>query len=159
MLESYICTWVSTERWMDWNSHWNKQGKDLQPFVKAGKQIQALSYLGHTPYGTREDGFFCYASARLAGFVWSGGRSIAGSGVDELYRLRLGKPLTDEKEENGVHYRLFERGLVAVNPERDKAARFTLDAPAPHQAPVRHLRRGRCPVGTASLQVGSEETR
>jgi hypothetical protein len=130
MLESYICTWVSTERWFDWTSHWNKVGKDLQPFVKAGKQIQALSYLGHTPYGIREDALFCYASARLAGFVWSGG--TVNDETADLYRLRLGKPLTDETEKDGLHYRVFERGLIAVNPDKQKGARLALgpDIPA-----------------------------
>jgi len=130
MLESYICTWVSKDRWFDWNDHWNKAGKDLQPFVRAGKQIQALSYLGHTPYGVREDGFFCYASARLAGFVWNGG-PLSSVDLADLYRIRLGKPLTDECEENGVHYRVFERGFVAVNPDKEKAAPITIGAPMP----------------------------
>ncbi len=130
MLESYICTWVSTERWFDWHDHWNKAGKDLQPYVKAGKQIQALSYLGHTPYGVFEDALFCYASARLAGFVWSSG-PIPNDDVARLHRLRLGKALTEEQEENGIHYRVFERGMVAVNPDRDMPARITIGPPMP----------------------------
>ncbi len=133
MLESYICTWVSTDRWFDWTTHWNKAGKDLQPYVKAGKQIQALSYLGHTTYGVREDAFFCYASARLAGFVWNGGTSLANPDTADLYRLRLGAPLTDELEENGVHYRVFEAGMVAVNPDKERAASITLAPPIPTQ--------------------------
>jgi hypothetical protein len=131
MLESYICTWVSKERWFDWQTHWNKAGQDLQPLVRAGKQIQALSYLGHTPYGVREDALFCYASARLGGFVWNGGLPISHPDVADLYRLRLGKPLTDEREEKGAHYRLFERGLVAVNPDRSATRQITLGSPAP----------------------------
>ena len=131
MLESYICTWVSKDRWFDWKTHWNKAGKDLQPYVKAGKQIQALSYLGHTPYGIREDAFFCYASARLAGFVWNGGQPLSNPETAALYRLRLGKPLTDERDENGVHYRVFERGLVAVNPDKGTNASITLAPPMP----------------------------
>jgi len=131
MLESYICTWVSTERWMDWSGHWNKAGKDLQPYVLAGKQIQALSYLGHTPYGVREDAFFCYASARLAGFVWNGGVPISNPEVADLHRLRLGRPRTAELEDSGVHYRVFENGFVAVNPDKEKPATITLDAAVP----------------------------
>jgi len=131
MLESYICTWVSKERWFSWPDHWHKQGVDLQPFVRAGKQIQALSYLGHTPYGVREDGFFCYASARLAGFVWNGGRSLSDPDTAILYQIRLGKPLDDEREENGVFYRVFERGMVAVNPDREKPGAITVAAPIP----------------------------
>ncbi|HOJ33039.1 MAG TPA: putative glycoside hydrolase [Candidatus Hydrogenedentes bacterium] len=125
MLESYICTWVSNDRWFDWKDHWHKAGVDLQDFVRAGKQIQALSYLGHTPYGVREDAFFCYASARLAGFVWSGG-SPSDENVADLYRLRLGKACGPEQEQNGVYYRVFERGMVAVNPDKENAREIDL---------------------------------
>jgi hypothetical protein len=130
MLESYICTWVSTDRWFDWDAHWHKAGTDLQGVVKAGKQIQALSYLGHTPYGVREDAFFCYASARLAGFVWSGG-SPSDPNVADLYRLRLGKALGDEVQQNGVWYRVFERGMVALNPSKEQSAEIDLVSPIP----------------------------
>jgi len=118
MLESYICTWVSKERWFDWHKHWHEFGKTLKPHLAAGKQIQALSYVGHTPYGIKEDSYFCYATARLAGFVWSGGSLQKGNPASLLYQIRLGKPLGDEKESNGVYYRLFEKGMVAVNPEK-----------------------------------------
>lgn len=128
MLESYICTWVSTDRWFDWDTHWNKVGKDLQPYIGAGKQIQALSYLGHTAYGIREDALFCYATARLAGFVWNGGLN---ANTIDLYQIRLGKPRTEELEQGCVHYRVFERGFVAVNPDRTSAAQWIPDADFP----------------------------
>jgi len=131
MLESYICTWVSTDRWFDWRSHWHDQGVKLQPFVRAGKQIQALSYLGHTPYGVREDAFFCYASARLAGFVWNGGRPLSDPDTAILYQIRLGPPLGPEREQNGIYYRLFDRGLVAVNPDKQKSGAITIAPPIP----------------------------
>jgi len=57
MLEGYICGWASVDRWFDWKTRWNRMGKEL-PFWKAGKQILALSYIGHTPYGMKEDAFF-----------------------------------------------------------------------------------------------------
>ncbi len=131
MLESYICTWVSKDRWFDWRTHWHKQGTELQPFVRAGKQIQALSYLGHTPYGVREDALLCYATARLAGFVWNGGMPLSNPDTAILYQIRLGRPLGDEQEENGVCYRLFQRGLVAVNPDKEHGAQITIKPPAP----------------------------
>lgn len=130
MLESYICTWASKERWFDWKTHWHEQGVKLQPYLKAGKQVQALSYLGSTPYGVREDAFFCYATARLAGFVWTSG-STGDPDVAPLHQLRLGKPLSDEVEENGIYYRPFEAGLVAVNPDKVKKGFITLKPPIP----------------------------
>jgi hypothetical protein len=131
MLESYICTWVSKERWFDWKTHWHEQGVKLRPYLAAGKQVQALSYLGHTPYGVKEDAFFCYATARLAGFVWNGGVALSNPDVAPLYRLRLGKPLGDEKEESGVYWRAFEAGLVAVNPDRKKDGLIAVKPPIP----------------------------
>ena len=131
MLESYICTWVSKDRWFDWGKHWHDQGVKLQPFIKAGKQIQALSYLGHTPYGLREDGFFCYASARLAGLVWNGGRPLSDPETAVLYQIRLGPPLGPEQEQNGVFYRYFDRGMVALNPDKSKAGSIKIGPPAP----------------------------
>ncbi len=107
------------------------QGVKLQPFIKAGKQIQALSYLGHTGYGVREDAFFCYASARLAGFVWNGGRPLSDPETAILYQIRLGPPLGPEQEQNGVFYRLFDRGLVALNPDKTKPATLTLPESIP----------------------------
>jgi hypothetical protein len=130
MLESYICTWVSKDRWQDWNTHWNQTGKSLGPYLKSGKQVLALSYLGHTPYGVKQDAFFCYASARLAGFVWNGG-PLSNQDTAPLYRLRLGKPLSEEREEGGVHLRLFERGFVAVNPDKQQSKSISLAAPIP----------------------------
>ena len=131
MLESYICTWASKERWFDWNGHWHQRGVALQPFIKAGKQIQALSYLGHTTNGVREDAFFCYASARLAGFVWNGGRPLSDPDTAILYQIRLGPPQGPELQEKDVYFRLFERGLVAVNPNKQQPCTFTLPASAP----------------------------
>jgi hypothetical protein len=71
---------------------------------------------------TREDAFFCYASARLAGITWYGAMSDAG--VADLFRVRLGPPLTSEITEplnaappTCVFYRVFERAVVAVNPD------------------------------------------
>ncbi len=130
MLESYICTWVSKERWFDWKTHWHAQGVKLRPYLEAGKQVQALSYLGHTPYGVKEDAFFCYATARLAGFVWNGG-SLGQPETAALYRLRLGQPLGDEVEENGVYWRAFQAGLVAVNPDRNQQGFVTVKPPIP----------------------------
>ncbi len=131
MLESYICTWVSKDRWFDWHKHWHESGIKLQPHIRAGKQIQALSYVGHTSYGVREDAFFCYATARLAGFVFNAGRPISDPETAILYQIRLGPPLGPEQEQDGVFYRLFAAGIVAVNPDKAKSATWTLPASAP----------------------------
>jgi Hypothetical glycosyl hydrolase family 15 len=135
MLEAYICTWTHSDRWPDW-PYWDEAGQKLQPKLKEGKQIQALSYLGHTAYGIREDAFFCYASARLAGFVWTcgwnGGLPLSNPDTAALYRIRLGKPLAPEAvSPDGVHYRVFERGMVAVNPDNKNAGTIAVGPPMP----------------------------
>lgn len=131
MLESYICTWVSKDRLPDWKTNWHAQGAKLRPLLEAGKQVQALSFLGHTPYGVKEDAFFCYATARLAGFVWAGEGAFMRSETASLYRLSLGKPLNEEVEEGGVYWRAFEKGLVAVNSDRERAGTVTIKPPIP----------------------------
>ena len=134
MLESYICQGGGApEEWVT-NGFWgfaHDQGTVLHNLVASGKAILALSNL---PFNnppqviSRTDGrdhaFFCYATARLAGFVWNGGKAISYASpvgdtqpyADDLYRLRLGKSSSGEILENGVYYRIFEAGLVAVNP-------------------------------------------
>ena len=129
MLESYIVSWASPDRQLDWRGHWHAQALALQPLLAAGKQIQALSYLGHTPHGILEDAFFTYASARLAGFVWNGGLALDQPDAAILYQIRLGRPLGPEAEEDGVFFRAFERGFVALNPDQSRAGTITIKPP------------------------------
>ncbi len=117
MSESYICTWVATDRWGDWHKNWNGLDKKLP----AGKQVCCLSYLGHdTKHSFKDDVFFCYASARLMNFIWGAGYDKAKVGDDSAMRtingLTVGQPTAPEAVDDGVHYRLFKNGLVAVNP-------------------------------------------
>jgi hypothetical protein len=135
MLESYICSWAWPDRGekagYTWDV-WQKKGANLRGVLKDGKQVQALSYLGVTPYGVREDAFFCYATARLAGFVWNGGLPLSTPDTAALYRIRLGRPLTGETvSPAGVHYRVFERGVVAVNPDKANSLSFPVGPPMP----------------------------
>lgn len=131
MSESFICTWVSEKRWGEWLKSWN--GIDKK--VPAGKQVCCLSYLGHNKQqSVKEDAFFCYASARLMNFIWGTGydRNIVkdDSAIRKLFSIRLGRPETVEKEREGVHYRQFQFGLVAVNPT-DMEKRLVVADPIP----------------------------
>jgi hypothetical protein len=63
--------------------------------------------------------------------VWNGGRPLSDPETAILYQIRLGPPLGPEQEQNGVFYRLFDRGLVAVNPDKTKPATLTLPASVP----------------------------
>lgn len=110
MIESYICTYVSKTRWHDWDRilSFEKQwggGPD---------QIVTLSYIGSTANSPREDAFYCYACARLSGFLWADWYSKFDSYKD-LFTVRLGKA-TGKMVPGPVYYRTFEHGIVAVNP-------------------------------------------
>jgi len=119
MAESYICTWVSDTRWLDWHNHWNAMGRKVSKWLEKGKTVLALSYLGHTKNPVKDDAYFCYCSARLSGFIWSaGGDVLKGNPAEILYDIRLGEPVEPEREADGVHYRIFQNGIVAVNPEK-----------------------------------------
>jgi hypothetical protein len=88
----------------------------LQSYLGIGRPILVISAFG--PNKPREDAFLCYVSARLAGLAWySLNADPWDASVADLYRLNLGQPLTLELpgSASGVSFRVFERGLVAVN--------------------------------------------
>jgi len=131
MSESYICTWVATDRWGDWHKNWN--GIDKK--IPAGKQVCCLSYLGHdTNHSLKDDAFFCYASARLMNFIWGAGYSPEKVKDDRavrlLYSLTVGQPVSQEEVADEVHYRRFKNGIVAVNPT-DQERRLELQGGFP----------------------------
>lgn len=117
MIESYICTWASKTRWHNWDRilRWAKDWGD------GPDQIVTLSYIGQTSYTPREDAFYCYACARLSGFLWADWYSKFDDYKD-LFSLRLGNPTTKLQQHGQVYYRTFEHGIVAVNPGSETAS-------------------------------------
>jgi hypothetical protein len=124
MFEAYICGPGRTSHYSDNSIYptWAEVGRLAQPYLAAGRQILVISIIDNRDPCTgnqdlakdRADAFFCYANARLAGFVWF--RGSLGRGADDLSLLRLGRPVTGElADPSGVLFRVFERGLVAVN--------------------------------------------
>jgi len=115
MLESYICTWASKVRWhnesqlLDYQRTWGPQADKGHPLI-------ALSYIGHTKNPPREDAFYCFAWARLSGFIWADWFTAKDTARD-LYKLRLGKPLGPMTTGGGYHMREFEKGVVVVTGE------------------------------------------
>lgn len=129
MIESYICTHASNTRWHNWDRilQWAKDwggGPD---------QIVALSYIGFTPNPPREDAFYCYACAKLSGFLWADWYSKFDDYKD-LFSLRLGAPQGRMHRQGPIYYRVFEHGVVAVNPSSE-AASLSLPTPG-HYAVV-----------------------
>jgi hypothetical protein len=138
MLENYVCGPPTktppnpSGRTLDWRPGvtWDAAGRQLQAYLAQNKQILVISTLngydqngqGLSQYGVDEDAFLCYASARLAGFIWTFGQRFSfpldqAANIRKLFSLRLGKPLTGELTDatSGMNYRVFERGLVTVN--------------------------------------------
>jgi hypothetical protein len=104
---------------------WDQLGRLAQPYLAGGKQILVISN-----FTTRDDAFFSYANARLAGFIWHGGTVLGVA--DDLSRLRLGQPVTGElTDPSGVLFRVFERGLVAVNWDSNNSKTLTVSPPIP----------------------------
>jgi hypothetical protein len=127
MFEQYICGPAGrTSHYNDSNTMptWDELGRLMQPYLGTGKQILVISNIGN-----RDDAFLCYASARLAGFIWYADPPGV---ADDLSRLYLGKPVTRELADlSGVLFRVFERGLVAVNWDSSNDKTLTVRSPIP----------------------------
>ena len=92
--------------------------------MNAGKQVCCLSYVGHTTNNIKDDCFFCYASARIMNMIWQGGSQAIYEDpeLNVLYKIETGQPVTEENvTSDGLHYRVFENGIVAVNPTDEEA--------------------------------------
>jgi hypothetical protein len=132
MIEGYVC--VSGTRVTDWHGMtWDAAGRELQAYLARKKQILVISDIASSSQ-ISEDAFLCYASARLAGFIWTcnvATNAINSVAVRNLLSLRLGKALTQELTDSatGVNYRVFSRGLVAVNPDAVNDKVLTVQLP------------------------------
>jgi hypothetical protein len=104
---------------------WDELGRLMQPYLATGKQILVISH-----FKDRPGAFFSYANARLAGFIWYRGSSLGVA--DDLGQLQLGRPVGGElTDPSGVLFRVFERGLVAVNWDPANAKTLTVRPPIP----------------------------
>ena len=125
MLESYICTWASESRWhsesrlVEFAERWGKLADE-------GNAVIALSYIGHTKNPPRDDAYYCYAWARLSGFIWADWFTAKDS-ASEIYKLDLGKPKGPMTRGDGYYMRAYEKGLVIVSSE-SRGATITLSA-------------------------------
>ncbi|HIE51377.1 MAG TPA: hypothetical protein EYP85_06425 [Armatimonadetes bacterium] len=120
--------------------------------VAHGVSIAPLTYLPD-PDWEAENAFFAYGCARLSGFnQWTGTCSRRRDILRRLYRTRLGRPIGDLVQTQGLAYRTYERGLVVVNPGLEP---HTADLPAPAlDGPLAELFSGReVPVTEGRLRV------
>jgi len=83
-----------------------------QKYAKEGKIVVALSY------GDNESIYeYTYAAVRLFDFYYWITTPIINRTLNaEVLNIDLGNPLGDYELEGGVYYRIYDRGLVAINP-------------------------------------------
>ena len=109
MLESYVCG-GGQGRWHSW--------EQVQAWAKAyeqervnGRVVTALSYIDGQEHPKLDDAYYCYCCALWSGFVWAGS-----SDGRVLYRAHLIQPRAERTQRDGIYYRLYDNGIVAVNP-------------------------------------------
>jgi Hypothetical glycosyl hydrolase family 15 len=135
MLEGFVCS--SGTRVLDWRGMmtWDQAGRQLQAYLARKKQILVISTIAlNSTSQIAEDAFLCYATARIAGFIWTSNVTTNPEGimaVRNLHSLRLGEPLTEELTDpaTGIYYRVFSRGLVAMNPDMSNDRNLTIQPP------------------------------
>ena len=132
MIESYVCSWAWKGRRQTWQQL-KQTAARYAPYVNSGGTVIALSYLGETQSTVKDDAFFCFAAARLSGFIWSDYQTLGDNPAAALYRVHLGAPAAPVAEAApGVDCRWFEKGLVVIN-GTDAAATVRVPA-APERA-------------------------
>jgi len=93
------------------------------------------------PTVKREYAFLSYATARLSGLVWGAAKLAAEPVCADLHRLRLGHAVTDELTWPSpaasplIYYRIFEHGIVLVNPDPNNDIPFPLASIASARSP------------------------
>ena len=104
----------------------------MQVWIVIGFVI-ALSFLGHTRNDTKDDAYYCYAAARLSGFIWTDYQTMGASDASRLYRVELGDPASETRSVSGIDYRSYTRGVVALNDRPTlKKVRLVLADSLPH---------------------------
>jgi hypothetical protein len=125
MVESHVCVpeWLirpdSKEKTaMRWGNFalWHRLDETPKQHRDVGKRIVCLPGFGGSKLGDlREDAFYCYALGKTHNMIWN---AHLGDPTEEFCRFKMGKPLEDECSfQDGIYYRVFEKGAVAVNPD------------------------------------------
>jgi hypothetical protein len=159
MIESYINAFAKR----DDPDHWKKilgWARDYENEAEHGRFMTALSYLGSSDRPAKDDCFYTYACAGLSGFKWTA-TSPRPDVARLLYRARLIVPRGQLQEQDGLWYRVYDRGVVVANPDRERQHDAWLPVPDAIRTPVELYTGERLPVenGRFHLEVDRQAGR
>jgi len=119
MHESYICSWAWKGRKRKW-SQLKELANKYEPYLQVGGQVVALSYLEieNTEHTIKDDAYFCFAAARVSGFIWTDYLTISDNPAKILYKADLGEIKTPMLTSGNIDYRVCQRGIIAVNGDK-----------------------------------------
>jgi hypothetical protein len=116
MWESFIFSWAWEGRRHTW-SDVKAKAEANRWYLDAGRQIVALAFLDPKRHEMKDDSFWAFACARLAGFIlWA---DFNHSEVEFLNRVHLGRGLAACQEAEQIAHRFFENGLIVLNDSQE----------------------------------------
>ncbi len=116
LLESHPGSWRGTLEkpeyyYRDWEEIY-RVSLIAQEYAKRNKIVVALSY-----GGSKDAEIYTFAVTRLFDFYyWYATPDLAKIIDAKVLRISLGDPLMEHAKIDGIYYRLYEKGMVAVNP-------------------------------------------
>ena len=108
----YSWSWEGRRKEHSWN-YIKERAKTNEWYFNAGCRVMAKSTLNPSRKEVKDDAYWAFSAARLAGFIWKG--NLRNTGASWLYKAHLGAPLEPLKETDQVAYKSFEDGVVVLN--------------------------------------------
>ena len=93
LLESHVVSWASDD-WRGDAAVWLSTHTRFEPYLKTGKRIVSLNYLGHTARDIADEAMYSASWAFLLGYLWCDAFSLVEDSVIEIlggYRDRYAK--------------------------------------------------------------------
>lgn len=116
MIESYcVSSFLGPEHQKNWTREYDLAKRHMDE-TRTGRIITCLPYIDGKDRPARDDAFYCFACCKLSGFTWASTTATSLSSLFLRTSSMMGQPVSDFVEKDGIHYRLYEKGLVAVNP-------------------------------------------
>lgn len=130
--------------------------------IRHGKVAMIVPHFGDAPDEKRREGaLYAYAYSRIYGFTMADFFDLAKTPelASSIYSIRLGKSPSGVQESGGVLYRVFENGVVALNPTPSAAS---VNIPVPPDSSFTDVSRDRkltASAGVIRLEMSPESGR